>query len=293
MNSPRSQSSYVQQNGGCNRGYSSPTSSPVFMMKSSINTNSPILVSTASSVVSVGSSDSNDSYPSPQKMTTPRRNNFRIPQPVVPALISPDQQRQQARHQQPQLGSVVDPNQQRLGYFYANRVVAIDCEMVGVGPGGRRSVLARVSVVDFFGNCLLDTFVRVNEKVTDYRTHISGITPQQLVCGTAMPFHTCRKLVQDLVRNKILVGHGLENDLKVLGLNHPWFGIRDTAFYEPYMRVVGTKGRRAPRKLKELAKGHLGILIQQPGLSHNSMEDACAAMLLYRQVQSQVCPGVS
>ena len=47
--------------------------------------------------------------------------------------------------------------------------VALDCEMVGVGPQGRRSVLARVSVISGDGCCLLDTFVRVEEKVTDYR----------------------------------------------------------------------------------------------------------------------------
>ena len=35
-------------------------------------------------------------------------------------------------------------------------VVAMDCEMVGVGPSGTRSVLARVSIVDCEGKVLLD-----------------------------------------------------------------------------------------------------------------------------------------
>lgn len=47
--------------------------------------------------------------------------------------------------------------------------VAIDCEFVGVGPGGSQSVLARVSVISGDGACLLDTFVKVREKVTDFR----------------------------------------------------------------------------------------------------------------------------
>ena len=37
-----------------------------------------------------------------------------------------------------------------------DKVVAMDCEMVGVGPTGTRSVLARVSIVDSEGNVLVD-----------------------------------------------------------------------------------------------------------------------------------------
>ncbi len=48
-------------------------------------------------------------------------------------------------------------------------LVALDCEMVGVGPEGERSALARVAVVNQDGNVLLDTFVRPKEKVTDFR----------------------------------------------------------------------------------------------------------------------------
>ena len=165
--------------------------------------------------------------------------------------------------------------------------VALDCEMVGVGPGGKRSVLARVSVVDFVGNCLLDTYVRVQEKVTDYRTHITGIEPHHLLSPQAIPFAQCRNIVKDLTRNKILVGHGLNNDLKVLGLDHPWYCTRDTAFYKPYMRI-DHYGRHSPRRLRDLAQSYLGIVIQQEGLSHNPIEDACAAMLLYRRAQSKV-----
>ena len=95
--------------------------------------------------------------------------------------------------------------------------------MVGVGPGGNRSVVARVSVVDYYGRCLLDSFVRVEEKVTDYRHHITGITASNLESGYAMSFGDCRKRVINLIRNKILVGHGLDNDFAALGIFHPWY----------------------------------------------------------------------
>jgi len=55
--------------------------------------------------------------------------------------------------------------------------------MVGVGPEGKESVLARVSIVNFYGNVILDKFVLPREKVVDYRTHVSGITKEILEDG--------------------------------------------------------------------------------------------------------------
>lgn len=49
----------------------------------------------------------------------------------------------------------------------------------------------------------------------------------------------CQNDVNLLLKNKIMVGHGLSNDLKVLLLSHAYTHIRDTARYKPYMRVSG------------------------------------------------------
>ena len=62
--------------------------------------------------------------------------------------------------------------------------VAMDCEMVGVGADGKDSILARVSLVNHFGVCLYDKFVLPREKVTDYRTFVSGVTKENLATGT-------------------------------------------------------------------------------------------------------------
>lgn len=48
-------------------------------------------------------------------------------------------------------------------------VIGLDCEMVGVGPEGARSSLARVAVINVHGNVLLDVHVQQKERVTDYR----------------------------------------------------------------------------------------------------------------------------
>ena len=59
----------------------------------------------------------------------------------------------------------------------------MDCEMVGVGYGGKDSILARVSIVNHFGNCIYDKYVKPREKVTDYRTAVSGIRPKDIEHG--------------------------------------------------------------------------------------------------------------
>ena len=56
--------------------------------------------------------------------------------------------------------------------------VALDCEMVGCGEDGKRSVLARVSVVNEDGNVVLDTFVAPGERVVDYRTRVRACAPR-------------------------------------------------------------------------------------------------------------------
>ena len=61
--------------------------------------------------------------------------------------------------------------------------LAIDCEFVGVGPGGTESVLARCSLVNHHGFCVYDKFVQPREQVTDYRTFVSGVRPRDLRGG--------------------------------------------------------------------------------------------------------------
>lgn len=163
-----------------------------------------------------------------------------------------------------------------------SRCVAIDCEMVGCGAGGYRSALARVSIVNWDGDVILDKFVRVEEEVTDYRTFVSGITASDLNSPDAISFEECRALVLQAIENKIVVGHGLKSDFDALQIRHEWHMIRDTAKYQPFMKEHPTEqGLLVPKKLKELAKDKLGLIIQQDGQQHDSIEDATAAMELY------------
>lgn len=85
-------------------------------------------------------------------------------------------------------------------------VVALDCEMVGTGPGGRCSELARCSILDYHGNILYDKYVQPCQPVTDYRTRWSGIRRHHL--QNATPFTQAR----EEVRPTSLLVWALSND---------------------------------------------------------------------------------
>jgi RNA exonuclease 4 len=164
------------------------------------------------------------------------------------------------------------------------RYLAMDCEMVGVGYKGRKSSVARVTLVDWNGRIVYDEFVQQDQEVTDYRTFVSGITPLDVEDAT-LTLEDCKRDVQDLIADKILVGHALKNDMRALGLTHPWTATRDTAKYEPFMQTRFDDNVLWPRKLKELAREKLQREIQRDGEPHSAYEDAAAAMDLYRSVR--------
>lgn len=183
-----------------------------------------------------------------------------------------------------QTKNLVTPEEQK-------QYLALDCEMVGVGCDGRQSMVARVTVIDWDCNVVYDKFVKPTQEVTDYRTFVSGITAddldEQRNTSNLLDINTCREQVLELLHDKILIGHALKNDLHVLDITHPWYQIRDTAKYEPFMKVRFDDGILWPRKLKELVNEKLHYDIQIPGKPHNSYEDAAAALHLYRCVRNK------
>ncbi|XP_042363837.1 RNA exonuclease 4 [Plectropomus leopardus] len=159
------------------------------------------------------------------------------------------------------------------------RAVAIDCEMVGVGPDGEDSILARVSLVNQFGKCIYDKYVKPTEKVTDYRTAVSGIRPEDIRNGEEL--QTVQREVAAILQDRIVVGHAIHNDLKILLLDHPKKKIRDTQKYKPFKKSVKS-GRPS---LKLLCREILNVKVQQG--EHSSVQDAQATMRLYTMVKKQ------
>lgn len=155
-------------------------------------------------------------------------------------------------------------------------VYALDCEMCYTGQGLE---LARVSVVGLNGKRVYDALVRPERPVVDYNTRFSGITARQLDRATK----TLRAVQSDLMgfisADTVLIGHGLENDLRALRLVHDT--VVDTSVVFPH--YLGLPYRR---RLSHITSSCLGWSIQQDGASrgHDSLEDAraCMQLLLYR-----------
>ncbi|XP_046622845.1 RNA exonuclease 4 isoform X1 [Neodiprion virginianus] len=156
--------------------------------------------------------------------------------------------------------------------------VAIDCEMVGIG-NGTENMLARVSLVNRYGVCVYDKYVKPREKVQDYRTPVSGIRPDDLYNGEN--FETVQREVAEILQGRLLIGHALKHDTDVLFLSHPKRMIRDTSRYKQFRKV--SMGNTP--SLKRLAAELLGIDIQSG--EHSSVEDARTAMQLYMLYKNQ------
>jgi RNA exonuclease 4 len=158
------------------------------------------------------------------------------------------------------------------------KYVAIDCEMVGVGPGAYESSLARVSIVDFHGRQIYDSYVKQKERVTDWRTKWSGISIKEM--RFAREFEEVQTTVADIMKDRIVVGHDIKHDLDVLKLSHPARDIRDTARHQAFKKL----GNSRKPALRNLARELLNLEIQEG--AHSSVEDARVTMLLFRKHKS-------
>ncbi|KAI3409366.1 uncharacterized protein J3R85_019360 [Psidium guajava] len=170
------------------------------------------------------------------------------------------------------------------------QVVALACKMVGGGSDGSLDLCARICVIDEYENIIFHTYVKPPIPVTNYRCETTGIRPEYL--KDAMPLKQVQKRIQEFLSNgepmwkirpkgskaRILVGHGLDHDLKCLQLDYPM--IRDTAQYPPLMKTS-----KLSNSLKYLTQAYLGYDIQI-GIQ-DPYDDCVATMRLYMRMRSQ------
>ncbi|KIP12525.1 hypothetical protein PHLGIDRAFT_113607 [Phlebiopsis gigantea 11061_1 CR5-6] len=114
----------------------------------------------------------------------------------------------------------------------AEQIVALSTVVVGIGPGGR------VSVVNYKGAVLYEYYVAPTNPVTDYRHGTTGIQAHHLASAGARRFSDVQREVADIIRGKVVVGHSLWLDLSVLGIPHPAVNTRDVGLYQPFRNAL-------------------------------------------------------
>lgn len=128
------------------------------------------------------------------------------------------------------------------------------------------------------GSKLLDELVKPDQPIIDYLTKYSGITPAAMSTATCS-LRRAQKHVRKLVdHDTILVGHGLENDLKAMQLAHPY--CVDTSLLYDHHR-----GPPYKPSLRFLARNYLKRHIQDRNdshIGHDSAEDARATLDLFK-----------
>ncbi|CAK7566249.1 MAG: RNA exonuclease 3 [Sporothrix epigloea] len=176
--------------------------------------------------------------------------------------------------------------------------ICFDCEMAYTVHGLE---VVRVTATSWpKGEVVLDTLVRPLGAIIDFNSKFSGVfasdfaaaalhssapkpvspsppTPQELSDRPVLPLvaspQEARALLHHLISpNTILIGHGLENDLRALRMVHS--RISDTALLFPH-----PKGLPIRYSLRVLAKEHMDRVVQAGSnvVGHDSAEDARAA----------------
>jgi len=154
-------------------------------------------------------------------------------------------------------------------------VYGLDCEMCYTTAGLE---ITKITVVDVEGELVYETLVMPENEIVDYNTRFSGISEKHLLSGNAKDLKEVQNdLLEFINADTILIGHGLENDLRALGILHG--AVVDTAVVFPHYYGLPFK-----RSLRSLVSIYLKQNIQGSSLGHDSFEDAkaCIELMLWK-----------
>lgn len=193
-------------------------------------------------------------------------------------------------------------------------IIALDCELVYTTSG---MSLARLTVIDSDSKVVLDEHVKPQGTVIDLNTRFSGVK-QEDVDGATLDAKGVRdKLGAMIDEDTVIVGHGLENDLKAsLRISTLWttsltlFSRAGSTHRAPQSHRHGHREFFGPslcpalisraqifphpnggtwrHALRNLTREHLGRFIQDGHSGHSAVEDSDAALELVRFKMKQM-----
>ncbi|KAG8743574.1 poly(A)-specific ribonuclease [Ceratobasidium sp. 414] len=139
--------------------------------------------------------------------------------------------------------------------------------------------LARVSVLREDGRAFIDDYIHTSDTIVDYLTEFSGIKPGDLDPYSSehalVPLKSAYKKLRLLIDlGCIFIGHGLSKDFRIINIAVPKEQVLDT------VDIYFLKERQRRIGLRFLSWYLLRQTIQID--THNSIEDARAALLLYK-----------
>ncbi|RSH84252.1 uncharacterized protein EHS24_005764 [Apiotrichum porosum] len=117
--------------------------------------------------------------------------------------------------------------------------------------------------------------------VIDYRTDSSGIRATDLT----------GEQVKAVIKDKIIIGHALFNDLAALSHRHVYEDVRDTALFYPLRKLTNIVHEGQYPSLRALSKEVLGREIQTG--EHSPIEDARATMDVFLAVREEYETGLA
>ncbi|XP_055315278.1 RNA exonuclease 5 isoform X2 [Sitodiplosis mosellana] len=147
----------------------------------------------------------------------------------------------------------------------------VDCEMCRTSVGVNE--LTRISIIDENHESIYETLVCPRNKIVDYLTPFSGITPEMMKNVTKTLAEVQADIRKLLPADAILVGQSLHSDLMAMRMMHPY--VIDTSVI---FNISGDRRRKS--KLQTLAHEFLGEAIQKNPLGHDSIEDCSASLKL-------------
>ena len=153
------------------------------------------------------------------------------------------------------------------------QVIAIDCEMCEtedpVSKIRNPSALCRVSIVDAITDeVLLNSLVKPEWPVVDYRTFINGISEAELA-NVQFTVRHCQAFMMALCSEEtVIVGHAVHHDLKSMRMEH--YCVADSSFL-----FRSSENETATVSLKDLS---FGIFKKEMPKTHDSVNDARAAL---------------